>query len=70
MIKSRLDVAKELGACNTLLSDPLQGGCGEIADKLADALGRAPDVTIECSGSESGISLAIDVRMNGHQTAL
>lgn len=64
--ESRLEVAKELGACSTLLFDPLQGGCGEIAEKLADALGQAPDVTIECSGSESGISLAIDVRYEAH----
>ena len=57
--QSRLDFAKELGADCTVLTDTKDGEV--MADKVKEAMGDMPDITIECSGAQSAIQLAIYV---------
>ena len=57
--ESRLEVAKSLGADHTLLVG--KEDSETLASKVADKLGAKSDVTIECSGAESSIRLAIFV---------
>ncbi|CAG7696145.1 unnamed protein product [Allacma fusca] len=55
---SRLEAAKELGADQVLL---VEAGVemSQYATEVATLLGGAPDISIECSGAESSIKLAI-----------
>jgi L-iditol 2-dehydrogenase len=63
IVDHRLGVAKDLGADYTYLSKV--GEDEQEAVKVVHSLlGGAPDVTIDCSGSEATIRLAILVRTN------
>jgi len=56
--ENRLELAKTLGAHHTIKITP----GGEVADLVKEVeakMGVRPDVTIECSGAESSIKLAI-----------
>jgi len=53
----RLDFAKEVGADHAVLADTPDGR--EMADKIISALGGQPDISIECSGAESAVRMAI-----------
>jgi len=63
IVDHRLGIAKDLGADFTYLSK-----VGEDEEETVKAvyslLGGAPDITIECSGAEASIRLAILVRTN------
>lgn len=52
-------MAKSLGADHTLLVG--QESSETLATQVADKLGGHSDITIECSGAESSIRLAIFV---------
>jgi len=54
-----LEVAKTLGADHTLLVG--QEDAETLSKQVAGKLGQPSDVTIECSGAESSIRLAIFV---------
>jgi L-iditol 2-dehydrogenase len=62
--EKRLTLAKELGATHTLLIKK-----GDSAETLASEVGRLmgapPQITIECSGAESSIQLAILATRSG-----
>lgn len=60
--ESRLEVAKSLGADHTLQVG--QENAETLASRVAEKLGAPADVTIECSGAESSIRLAIFVIIN------
>ena len=55
----RLDFAKEVGADHAVLADTPDGR--EMADKIISALGGQPDISIECSGAENAVRMAIFV---------
>lgn len=57
--ESRLEIAKTLGADHTLLVG--REDAETLAKQVAEKLGVLADVTIECSGAESSIRLAIFV---------
>jgi len=58
--QSRLDFAKKMGADHILLVDTKD--VREMAGRGKDSLGgRMPEITIECSGAESAIQMAIYV---------
>ena len=58
--KSRLAFAKELGATHTLQIE--KGEESEnVAKKISDLLGDAPDRTIECSGAQFSVHLGVNV---------
>ncbi|CAG7696146.1 unnamed protein product [Allacma fusca] len=59
---SRLEAAKELGADQVLL---VEAGVemSQYATEVATLLGGAPDISIECSGAESSIKLAILIQI-------
>lgn len=69
VVESRLSFAKSVGADETLLV-----GKGKDVDTLVgeveSLLGRKPDVTIECSGSEPSTALAIKSTKNGGMVLL
>lgn len=58
--KSRLDLAKKLGADQTLLLSR-DSDEKEIVKQVHKLLGKEPDKSIECSGAESSIRIAIQV---------
>ena len=61
---SRLQLAAKLGAQHTLLVDSKDAPA--LAERVAALLGgHQPDVTIECSGAESSIQLAIHATASG-----
>jgi len=62
--ESRLQVAKELGADFTVTIDP-KADTADIAKEVEDKLGVMPNITIECSGAESSIRLAILATRSG-----
>jgi len=62
--QSRLDVAKELGADFTLKVE-MNSEAADLAKKVEQILGTQPDITIECSGAESSIKLAILATQSG-----
>jgi L-iditol 2-dehydrogenase len=55
---NRLSVAKELGATD-VLQVSRTATAEELAKRIEQLMGCMPDVTIECSGAESSIRLAI-----------
>jgi len=64
IIESRLPVAKSFGADETIAI--ARGDSIETQiKKVTDALGSRPDITIECSGAEPSINLAIQVTKTG-----
>jgi L-iditol 2-dehydrogenase len=62
--ENRLGVAKEMGADFTVLIKPGQGA-EETAKIVVETLGQQPDITLECSGAESSIKLAILATQSG-----
>jgi L-iditol 2-dehydrogenase len=66
---SRLEVAAGMGADHTLLIQP-GVEAGHFATEVAAKLGAAPDISIECSGAESSIKLAILATKSGGTVVL
>lgn len=56
--ESRLQMAKDIGADEVLL---IGKGGTNYPDRVIELLGREPNFAFECSGTESGCRLAIDV---------
>jgi L-iditol 2-dehydrogenase len=54
-------MAKELGA-DCVLKVTTTATAEDLAKQVAEKLGVMPDISIECSGAESSIKLAILVR--------
>ena len=67
--ESRLKVAKEFGADHTLQVDS-SGSGANYAKKIEELLGTAPDISVECSGAESSIKLAILVSNVGSKISI
>nr|QBH74076.1 alcohol dehydrogenase [Thermobia domestica] len=63
IVAHRLEVAKEIGADDTLLMGKVS--TEEAAQQIEKILGRQPDKTIECSGAEPCIQLAIQATESG-----
>ncbi|XP_065349064.1 sorbitol dehydrogenase-like [Cloeon dipterum] len=64
IMQNRLDLAKELGADHTILLDKDSDETA-IVKKIHALLGKEPDKTIECSGAESSIRIAIQATKSG-----
>jgi len=62
--ENRLTKAKELGANFTVQIQPGQSA-EDTAKVIEETLGQSPDITIECSGAESSIKLAILATRSG-----
>jgi len=62
--ESRLQFAKSLGADHTIQVKP-GVDMSQIEAQIIDSLGGRPDVTIECSGNEASIGMAIRVTETG-----
>jgi L-iditol 2-dehydrogenase len=60
LVQSRLDLAKKLGADHTLLLSR-DSDEKEIVKQVHQLLGKEPDKSIECSGAETSIRIAIQV---------
>lgn len=60
LVQSRLDVAKELGADHTL-KVYLTDSEDDLVKVIEETIGQLPDVTIDCSGFESTITLGLKV---------
>ena len=70
IVENRLKVAQELGADGTILIKP---GIGpeELSNEVKNVLGeKKPNVSIECSGAESSIKLAILATKSGGTVVL
>jgi L-iditol 2-dehydrogenase len=63
IVDHRLGVAKDLGADYAYLSKVGENE-QETVKAVHSLLGGAPDITIDCSGAEASIRLAILVRTN------
>jgi len=64
IVESRLKIAKELGADYTLLVQP--GDKEEvIIKKIIDLLQCEPNVSMDCSGAESSVRIAIQATRSG-----
>lgn len=55
----RLKFAEELGADHTVLADSQDDR--EMAERIISILGGEPDISIECSGAQSAVRMAIFV---------
>ncbi|GLH07399.1 hypothetical protein R5R35_002892 [Gryllus longicercus] len=64
IVQNRLDIAKELGANHTVLITPDLDE-QSVIKSVHKTLGTAPDISIDCSGAESSIRLAIQATKNG-----
>lgn len=64
LVENRLQVAKELGADFILKVDPSASGEG-LAKRVEEIMGVMPDISIECSGAESSLKLAILATRSG-----
>ncbi len=60
MSDSRLEAARKLGANETVLIDTSPPE--DIARQVSELIGAQPDITIECSGAESSIQMAVHVK--------
>lgn len=60
--EDRLQVAKTLGADYTLKLSGNQD-VKLVAEQVANLMGAQPDITIECSGAEQSIQMAVYVRL-------
>lgn len=68
IFQNRLEVAKKLGAtCQILVKDKDHK---DIIEEIKSKLGNCPDSTIECSGAESSVKLAILVTKRGGTVVL
>ncbi|XP_067943882.1 sorbitol dehydrogenase-like [Watersipora subatra] len=61
--QSRLDFAKKVGADHIILSDTKDAQ--EMARRATAALGGQPEISLDCSGAESAIQLAIYATKSG-----
>ena len=62
--QSRLDFAKQMGADHIILAETKDGQV--MAEKVKAAFGgHMPDISMDCSGAESAIQLAIYVSEKG-----
>lgn len=61
--ESRLALAKQIGADHTVLVKGITQG--DVIKKIHAALEGPPDVTVECSGAESSMSLALLATKSG-----
>ncbi|XP_063245092.1 sorbitol dehydrogenase-like [Bacillus rossius redtenbacheri] len=69
LVAHRLEFARKLGADYTLqvgLSDDVD----ELAAKVRDALGQAPDLSVDCTGAESTARLAVKSTKGGGVVAV
>lgn len=57
--ESRLELAKKMGADHTMLVT--SGDAQSQAQQVRQVMGCMPDITMECSGTQPGLSLAIYV---------
>jgi len=64
LVQGRLDVAKELGADFVIKIDT-KADVSVTAAEVEKLLGEKPNITIECSGAESSIKLAINATRSG-----
>ncbi|XP_054286199.1 sorbitol dehydrogenase-like [Macrosteles quadrilineatus] len=64
VIDHRLGVAKQLGADYTVRIDP-KASEKQTAAEIIDLLGDRPDITIDCTGFEGTIRLAIEATASG-----
>lgn len=62
LAENRLEVARELGADHTIKVST-SATAQQLAKEVERELGEKPDVSIECSGAEPSIKLAILVCM-------
>lgn len=62
---ARLEFAKKVGATHTVL---IERGASEedVAKKVSDEIGGAPDRTIECSGAQFSVNLGVIVCLTKH----
>lgn len=60
VIESKLNKASELGAEHTILIKPTDKE-DEIVDRIIRTLGCQPTISLECSGAESSVRIAIKV---------
>jgi len=67
--ENRLEKARELGAHYTLKITP-GTSAEDLAKQVHEVLGCAPDKTVECSGAESSIKLAILATRSGGTVVL
>lgn len=67
VVEHRLEFAKSIGADETL---KVVGGVDTLVGEVEAKLGRKPDITIECSGFESSIQLAIKCTKSGGMVVL
>jgi len=67
---SRLDLAKKLGVDGVYLIDPKTFNDKEAAKTIVEEMGEAPDITIECSGVESSVSMAIYATKSGGRVGI
>jgi L-iditol 2-dehydrogenase len=58
LVEGRLKMAKDLGA-DFVLKIETTSDAAQLAKTVAEQLGEMPNISIECSGAESSIKLAI-----------
>lgn len=68
--KSRLELAKKLGADSTFLIDQRNFNDWEFAQTIIREMGDNPDISFECTGVDSSTSLAIYATKNGGKVAI
>lgn len=68
--KSRLEMAKRLGADKTFLIEPKTFDEMEMANQIVDDMGQNPDITFECTGVDMSTSMAIYATKNGGKVAI
>lgn len=66
----RLEVAKKIGIKDTILVDPKSEPESPVAQIVNIFAGKPPDVTLECTGFESALRLAIAATNLGGRIAL
>lgn len=64
IVENRLEIAKKLGAHHTLLVDK-NFDEKTIIEKVVQILGCEPDVSMECSGAEQSVRIAIQATKSG-----
>jgi len=61
---------KKLGVDGVYLIDPKTFNDKEAAKTIVEEMGEAPDITIECSGVESSVSMAIYATKSGGKVGI
>jgi len=65
----RLKIAKEIGVDSTILVEK-EHTTEQLVQKVKEALGRQPDITIECSGAPSSTRLALAATRSGGRAVI